>query len=300
VISLYRPRCSSSGAVRSEVETPLVGVDRLVIGLETAVRRAGAATSGDRIDVLSLLLDNMEHADAFVRERSLRVLVARYAEEDATQAALQKARTDDSASVRLVAAIRDDDRSALQSIVEDARAEELVRRGAFVRLCERHLDERTLELALRLLQSGCDELIRAALQHVARVGERVDLAPIIHIAKTGTRAQAVEAVRTIERLWGERAEPVLADLVANGDQEIRIAAIDALGRVGTIASVERLRGEERVLLASELSIALSTAIELIQSRARGAGGGTLSLADGEGGGLSMTGTPGALSDPDSS
>ncbi|HYH44512.1 MAG TPA: hypothetical protein VEG34_02415 [Thermoanaerobaculia bacterium] len=94
--------------------------------------------------------------------------------------------------------------------------------------------------------------------------------------------------------WGTCSEGVLLQALASGEPALILAAVHALGQMGTVAAVAPLRplAEPR---RGELAAAARQAIAAIQSRLTGAAPGQLSLAAGEAGALSLAPEAGAVS-----
>jgi len=115
-------------------------------------------------------------------------------------------------------------------------------------------------------------------------------------ADAEVRAEAIGALIQHDKL-PRSLEPSLIDALGHRDGALRIAAIRALGVIGTARAVEPLLPLVRTgALAGDQGRAAGMAVRKIQSRLRGEAGG-LSLVDsGEGaGGLALAGAEGALS-----
>ena len=89
------------------------------------------------------------------------------------------------------------------------------------------------------------------------------------------------------------AEALLLEVSRDAEAEVQLAVVEALGRVGTTRSVERLHALSGLL--SAVGRAASEAASQIQGRLEGAAPGQLSIASDEGGAVSLAPTPGALS-----
>lgn len=76
----------------------------------------------------------------------------------------------------------------------------------------------------------------------------------------------------------EAVEAMLIDFLADFDVEVKIAAIVALERVGSVAAVERLLEIAALLAPARIKHASNSAVRAIQARAVDAGQGGLSLA----------------------
>lgn len=98
----------------------------------------------------------------------------------------------------------------------------------------------------------------------------------------------------------ERVLQQLLVYIKHESQGLVLAAVDGLRKVGTLVHVEPLRilAETRFQYDHPFQKAVKGAILSIQERAGGDGAGSLSLADGEEGKLSIEGRDGALSPAD--
>jgi hypothetical protein len=208
-----------------------------------------------------------------VRLRCLLLLARHYAEHPAAQDALRSALRDTSLAVRLRAAIvvGPEGVATLEGIAAGMVDDELAAEA--VSALGIHLSSgRTQLLLARALTDG---RTKVALACMVRLGQ---------IPEAGVE------------------NAVLPILTADGlpDESLRVAAAEALGRVGTVAAVLPLKDvADRYERNGTLRRATRQAIAEIQSRASGASPGQLSLAVGDAGQVSLVDTSGgAVSLPD--
>ena len=121
-------------------------------------------------------------------------------------------------------------------------------------------------------------------------------AGIVRRAPPAQQMAIVDAAAATEH---ESAEAPLLAVLEDGTPEAKLAAVRALGPIGTVRSIEpllALRGVQ--LLAGEMGPIATAAVAAIQSRLAGAGAGQLALSDASGGEISFPGAEsGSLSVP---
>ncbi|MCK6547119.1 hypothetical protein L6R52_14815 [Myxococcota bacterium] len=145
-----------------------------------------------------------------------------------------------------------------------------------------------------------DELRARAIERLAEEAGEGHVDPVELLSLGGGPLALVAAAEWVRELEPAGAEPALVPLLSHDATPVRIAAAEALARVGTIAAVEALGTAERGLFVDrDLKRAARGAIHQIQARAGAhAGAGQLSIAAPaeEGGALSVVArTEGALS-----
>lgn len=221
-----------------------------------------------------------------VRCRALRQLLKRHADAE-VEAVLEGALRDPAAEVRLLAATGRGDLDVLLALAADRAVDHPVRTAASIeaeavlpssppprppdparipdleRVVAEETDVPLRTSALRCLAALAPERARAA--HAGLVPDIV--------------ADALVAAATAPALLGRAAEPGLLTLLGHADGDVRRAAAEALGLVGTVAAVAPLHrvGDERLGLTAA-ALAARRAIEQIQGRAERAEVGQLSLA----------------------
>ena len=277
--SLLRGSVAVAGREPVEVDASLAdGV------LEVRVKESGF--SGRRELVPAILADALEVArllvapkdvagriaanlgregEAGARLRGLLVLSREFPGHPATRKALLAAREDRSEEVRLRAAM---------ALGEEGR-------------------ETLVELVTR---TGTDD--SCAARAISALGERLPeglaQATLRRALGGAGRPQAAQACLEVLGGLGRPAdEGLLLEALRSDSPPVRLAAVRALGRAGTVAAVAPLRElDER---GGELRRAARQAIAEIQARLAGAEPGQLSLAGGEAGALSLAdGEPGRL------
>lgn len=193
-----------------------------------------------------------------VRRVALLTLAREYPDNPATRPALLTALQDESAEVRLRAAMTlgEAGRETLLALVASEATEDGCAARAVAALGEHLSDDQATQALRRALDSGHAE---TALACVSALSERP----------------------------AGMAEGTLLSALSNARSDVRVAAARALGRVGSAAAVrELLMVSER---AADLRGPARQAIAEIQARLPGASPGQLSLAGGAAGALSLAG-----------
>jgi hypothetical protein len=248
-------------------------------------------------DVPRRLAENLKSEPvAGVRLQVLTTLAREFPDHPATRDALLAARDDPDAEVRLRAgiALGPEGRDVLLAIARGEGAPDETTERAVVALGW-HLTTAEAQGILRnALRARREGTARACLGTLGqRRGAEVvpTLAKVLAVEKPELAAAAADALGVTGDASAERA---LLAALGSPHARLRVAAARALGRVGTTAAVEPLREAESG--ESEMRRAARQAIAEIQSRARGAAPGQLSLAGGESGQLSLaSGESGQLS-----
>jgi hypothetical protein len=233
--------------------------------------------------------------EAGVRRQSLAFLAREFKDHTATREALLAAREDPDAEVRLRAglALGPDGRDVLLAVagergVDDATAERaVVGLGALL----------TVEEARGLLRDALrSRRLRAARACLGALGRREGeaVATLAKVLALEAPELAVAAAEALGETGDAGAEPPLVSALGSPHETVRVSAARALGRTGTASAVVPLRESE----ASDprLRAVARQAIAEIQSRAKGALPGQLSLAESNAGALSIAeDEPGQLS-----
>jgi len=248
-------------------------------------------------DTARRLADNLKTEPvASVRLLCLATLTREFVDHPATGDALLAASEDPDAEVRLRAsvALGPKGRHVLLAIANGEGAEDATTERAVLALGYHLTTEKAQGILRNALRTRREATARACLRALGKrrgVGVVATLAKVVAIEKPELAAVAVEALGATDDAGAEA--PLVAAL---GDPyaRVRVAAARALGRVGTTAAVAPLK--ERESRDGEVRAAARQAIAEIQSRARGAAPGQLSLAVGESGQLSLaSGEEGRLS-----
>lgn len=212
------------------------------------------------LDVERRLVQNATRdPEAGVRLKNLLLLAREFPEDPETREVLRAACSDPNPEVRLRAGrtLGAEGLPVLLKLTEDLE-DDAVSAEAFSFL-EREISfERTKYTLLRALDKSCPQTARACLEALGRGGD-------------------------------DSAANLLVEVIGSVRGDLRVAAVKALGRVGSTAAVLPLKElAERIPGDPELSQAVRQAIAQIQSRLPGASPGQLSLAGAEAGQLSLT------------
>ena len=248
-------------------------------------------------DAARRIADNLKTEPvASVRRQCLATLAREFADHPATGEALLAASEDPDAEVRLRAgvALGPRGRDVLLAIANGEGAEDATTERAVLALGYYLTTEKAQGILRNALRTRREATARACLRALGkRRGVKVvaTLAKVMAIEEPDLAAAAAEALGATDDAGAEA--PLVAAL-GSSHAGVRVAAARALGRVGTTAAVAPLK--ERQSRDGKVSAAARQAIAEIQSRARGAAPGQLSLAGGEAGQLSLaSGEEGRLS-----
>jgi HEAT repeat protein len=147
------------------------------------------------------------------------------------------------------------------------------------------------------LDSRVEDVQLVAVAAIAKANDVAFLDRLLALAPGAPARLAASIAETIGRLGDPRGEPALLRLLSHQAEPVRLAAIRALGRLGTIHAVGPLLPLANGLLAVSVKGAARDAIASIQARLGDADAGRLSLlAEGPAeGGVSIASDEGALS-----
>ncbi|HEX6737189.1 MAG TPA: HEAT repeat domain-containing protein [Vicinamibacteria bacterium] len=207
----------------------------------------------------------------------------------ARPALLKAAREDTSTEVRLRAAL------ALGTEGWDTLTQIAFDKNAGDDECARAVAGLGWQLTMERAQALMESSLRAgrletAAACVANLGTRrgPEVAAILtRVLQQQESTLGVAAVRGLAQTREDTVEPVLIDALQAALAEVRLAAAEALGRVGTVAAVMPLRQASEREGAGELHGVARQAIASIHTRVKGAAPGQLSLAGGELGQVSL-------------
>jgi HEAT repeat protein len=231
-----------------------------------------------------------------VRSLALATLVREFPDHPATREALVAAREDPDAEVRLRAgiALGPEGRDVLLAIAGGEGAPDETTARAVAELTGHLTSAQARPLLHNALRTRRVATARACMEALGQRGGPEAIADLARVLTIEAGELAWAAARALATTRDPAAEAPLLRALAGGGRDLRLVAAMALGRVGTSAAVAPLREAETS--DPEMRRAARQAIAEIQSRARGAAPGQLSLAGGESGQLSLASDePGRLS-----
>ena len=216
-----------------------------------------------------------------VRLLNLLQLHEQFPETREAREASQEDLKDTSPWVRLAAArfLKDEGRDVLEHLAQDRAVPESAAAEAVSLLGARSPAERAGPLLLAALKTHSGEARRQAVEELGRIGYKPARGPLMVLLDRADPGTGAAAAAALAALGDVTAETPLLKAVESEARELRLAAIRALGTVGSAASVEPLldflagRG-----LDAETRHAVREAVGAIQSRLAGAEAGQLSLA----------------------
>src|SRR5260221_1894474 len=224
-----------------------------------------------------------------VRRENLLALVREYPDAPATRETTRAACGDPSDDVRTRAAIAlgDEGRSTLLEVARREDADDVAAGRAIAALDDHLTIEDAKEILGRALRSRRTE---TAHEGLASLGRRADATAVPVIAKVlaiENGELAVTAARALAETSLPAAEAPLLDALERDTLALRVAAAEALGRVGSAAAVLPLKEIETQYRDDATRRAARQAVAAIQSRLPGASPGQLSLASADAGALSL-------------
>jgi hypothetical protein len=248
-------------------------------------------------DVARRLADNLKTEPvAGVRLQCLATLAREFANHPATGEALLAASEDPDAEVRLRAgiALGSKGRDVLLAIASGEGAEDATTERAVLALGFYITTDEVQGILRNALRTRREATARACLRALGQRRGSGVVATLVKVMAVEKPEMAAVAAEALGATGDASAEAPLVASLGSPHAPIRLAAARALGRVGTTAAVRPLKEREARDVA--LRAAARQAIAEIQSRAKGAAPGQLSLTDGEPGRLSLaSGEAGQLS-----
>jgi HEAT repeat protein len=285
----------AQGAIPAVGRDYVGGLDRLPEVLEAVLALARRLETPE--DLPRRLADNLKsEAVAGVRAMCLTTLAREFPHHAATREALLAARVDPDAEVRLRSAIvlGAEGHDVLLAVASGEGAEDATTERAVVALGPHLTTAEARGILKDALRTRREATARACLLALGHRREPEAVSMLAKVLAVETPELAAAAADALGATGDPSAEPALLAALGRPHPPVRAAAARALGRVGTTAAVLALKEAEAGNGA--VRAAARQAIAEIQSRAKGAAPGQLSLAGGESGRLSLAGgEPGRLS-----
>lgn len=226
-----------------------------------------------------------------VRLENVRLLVSQFARHPATLEALQRACEDEDQEVKLEAALAlgpEQAEATLREIACGDRSADPLAARAIVALDHRLTSEQLQAILNQALRTWRRETARTCLLALGNQGGPSVVEPLAKVLNLVTGDLACTAARALGASRAPAAEAPLLRALETTASDVRLAAAFALGRVGGASAVLPLR---EIVNQSRHDAALRKAaresIVEIQSRLGGASPGQVSLAEGQGGELSL-------------
>jgi hypothetical protein len=277
------------GTARIEVRT-WSNANRIASALESALRVARRLQRpGDPVEPLVKIAGTDSHPT--VRVRCLDLLRRDHAEDQRARAAFRDALRSDAAEVRLTGAIAlgDEGQAALVDIASRPDVTDLLAARAISALGAKLPADRAASILDDAIQKGRSAVALAAVQALALTGGALAVSRLTALLTGHAARLAVAAAHALGAIGDSAAEAPLLPALESEDSDVRNAAAEALGLVGTAAAVVPLHAAaDAHLLDLSLRSATRQAIAAIQARLTGAAPGQVSLAEGEGGRITLS------------
>jgi hypothetical protein len=242
------------------------------------------------VDTAARLAANFEGEPRWrVRLRSLELLAASYPETSGTREVLRRALGDAAPEVRLRAALALGEEGT-ETLV--ALAGEPVEDAVSALAVEVLGDQLPMGVALTALQQSLRArrlaTARVCIEVLARVGGEAATAQLAKVLAVETGPLAVAAANALAKSRATGVEDELIAALRRDVPGLPLAAVTALGRLGSVAAVPPIEEAATARGAgADLRNAARQAIAEIQSRLPGASPGQLSIVGGEAGQLSL-------------
>ena len=259
---------------------------RLLRNVLDAARRLGWPP-----DVVVRLAENARHDPvAWVRKENLLTLVREFPEHASTRDVLRAACTDpsDDVRVRAATALGRAGRETLMEIAEREQADDAAAARAIAALGRLLTSDRVQAILGRALRARRVETARACLLLLGHGGGTETLGLLEKVLRVEKGGLAVAAIQGLAATGLTAVERPLIEALARDISDVRVAAAEALGRIGSPRAVLPLKeAEAGHPRDADLRRATRQAVAHIQSRAPGASPGQLSLAADAEGSLSL-------------
>jgi HEAT repeat protein len=281
---------AADGTVRIEVRT-WNNANRIASALDKALAAARRLRRPDDPVERLVKIAATDYYPA-VRVRCLDLLRRAHAEDERAHMAFRNALRSADTETRLIGAIAlaDEGQSALIEIASHPDTQEPFAARAITALGTSLPPERAASILEAAIQTERNALALAAVGALGLVGGALAvsrLALVLGSSHTGLAAAAAGALASIGDVSAET--PLIAAL-SSEQGELRIAAAQALGSIGCAVCVAPLHAAvDAHLLDLGLRSVARQAIAAIQARLPGASPGQVSLAEGEGGRVSLAG-----------
>lgn len=284
------------------IEMPGVVTDaRRLLAVVESLIELSEAMDVDRQEIDGRLAHNAAHErQTPVRLRNLNLLVARDPNGSLARQTASRLLSDEEARVRLAAArvLLDEPSFQVLGALVSSRRDDALGQQALSLLLEHWSYEQCLPWVDVALGSDSARVGVIAVDAVVKAGDRARLPLLVRCAGSHDSSLAAAAARAFGELGDGSDERVLLPLLTRDDDHVQLAAVGALGRIGTVACVGPLLSLTSGLrLPGAVKEAAREAIRRIQARVGPVDGGRLSLVDehAASGGLSLSVEGGELS-----
>lgn len=264
-------------------------VEWITEGIDLVDRMSGGVPDDER------LLANLEsESNPRVRHRLLLAILS-VASEPIRSAAVRASTDDTNDQIRLVAVKALGAAGWEESVMlyRDLRVEEQHRAAALRHLARTFGKERTLSIVIDALDDPRPLVVATAVEGIG-VWRHKDATPKLSAMARIAPPEVTEVIAgALGRIGGREAERALLRLLAAQDREVRRAAVDALGRAGTLHTIQILSQ----IREASLKRSVRDAIGAIQARCGHRNEGALSLDEAlpSQGSISLPADAGALS-----
>ncbi|MEM7675672.1 MAG: HEAT repeat domain-containing protein [Myxococcota bacterium] len=251
--------------------------------IEQLIRMTNRMLTATRgIDRARLLLENIKNdANADVRAQSADMLLCRFPE--TTDITFETALRDPAPAVRFAAARHlnpADGFGYVFDVLKDSSAGDGLRERALRYMIRHFSTQQILPVLEGLVLRGQGSLRNIGVRHLGELKHKPAVGWFSQIVATSDTRTLVDIATSLADIDAPGAEPILLKLLLDPNIDVQLAAVDALGSVGHLTSVQRLLPLSKSRLTdARLQLAASTAVRMIQSRSSGTGSGALSMVE---------------------
>jgi hypothetical protein len=242
-------------------------------------------------DVAARLAATIEREPEWrARVYGLEVLATSHPTDAATISALRRALADEVPEIRLQAALGlgAEGRDTLLEIVRSRQAEDVISAHAIEALAANIPTDLAVSLLLEALRSRRLHIAGACVRVLGLHGGTAAAPLLAKVIALESGELAVSAARALGKSFTSEGEAALLAALQRGEPDVVVAALEALGRVGTVRavmSIQEVAAEPDS--PDDVRIAARQAVAAIQSRLPGASPGQVSIAESEAGQLSL-------------
>jgi HEAT repeat protein len=225
-----------------------------------------------------------------VRARALAALASEYPDTPLTRSTAQALLADAAAEVRLQAALALGEAGdpVLVQIASDEATPDGIAARALAKLGARIGRERAQLILKGAVPVRRDRTAVACIKILAARADDEVVRALIRALRLASDEVSAEAAHGLGRTGLPAAESGLLDALVHSASMVRLAAVQALGRMGTAVCIPALKQAGAARSATdELREAARDAVAAVQARLPGATPGQLSLAAGDAGQLSL-------------
>lgn len=259
--------------VNGVIQCPVGAMSARVEGFQrvmTSVNELAGALSIQSDDIPNRLLTTVGNdLDPNVRLRNLTELLAQYPDTPEAGKATELARADDDQRVQLIGAKHLKHNTSFDDMgaIAASDAHDDVRLEALNHLVHKGSSKRVIPLLIRLLNDQNTVIQCAAVRGLSQLKAHACVDTLIELIEGAEKPVIRTIAEALGTLGRADVQPTLLQLLKTSDEATQMAALEALGHVGTTTVIERLTPYTKgVFTKGSLRNAACKALEQIDSR----------------------------------